>query len=339
MDRGFYVWTHTECVVSKRTGESEAAQHLLRFVCTSDAMCKVKAAALRVATTNLPILLLGETGTGKDVLARFVHANSNCKGPFVAVNCAALPESLVEGELFGHMRGAYTGAHEHARGVFDEAAGGTLFLDEVGELSPVSQAKLLRVLDTGEFRPLGGKSSRRVDVRILAASNRFLRDDAGSGERFRMDLLHRVAAVVLECPPLRERLEDIGPLAEHFLARSEKGDVKISSEAVELLKSHPWPGNVRQLRNVVLFAEAVCEDKLIEPCHLTEQLDWGRGQLSHLMGEAEREAVLAALGRAGGRAEDAAKLLGVSRATMYRKLKRIRDAHHRIGRREPRSKR
>jgi DNA-binding NtrC family response regulator len=257
-------------------------------------------------------------------MARFIHAHSlRASGPFVAVNCAALPESLVEGEFFGHVRGAYTGAHEHARGLFAEAAGGTLFLDEVGELSRAAQAKLLRVLDGGEFRPVGGKSTRRVDVRVLAASNRPLVDDATRGENFRLDLLHRLAAAVLVLPPLRERLGDVRPLAEHFLSQS-GSRARLSAEAMHVLESHPWPGNVRQLRNVVLVAGAVCDGATIHPRHLTEQVGWGRAQLAQLISKAERDAVLGALAEAGGRVQEAARLLGVSRATMYRKLKHAR---------------
>lgn len=298
---------------------------ILRFVCVSEQMCRVKAEALRLAPTSLPILLLGETGTGKDVLARFIHVHSNrARGPFVAVNCAALPESLVEGELFGHVRGAYTGAHEHACGLFDEASGGTLFLDEVGELSQASQAKLLRVLDAGDFRPVGGKSTRRVDVRVLAASNRPLFEEATRGKSFRLDFFHRLAAGILESAPLRERLEDIRPLAEHFLAESADPTKQLSEEAIRVLESQPWPGNARQLRNVVLLAGAVCDGEVIHPCHLTKQLGWGRAPLEQFVRKTEREVVLAALARASGSVEDAARILGVSRATMYRKLKRIR---------------
>lgn len=298
----------------------------VRFVCVSEQLCEVRAEALRVAATNLPILLLGETGTGKDVLARFIHANSHrAGGPFVAVNCAALPESLVEGELFGHVRGAYTGAHGDARGLFDEAAGGTLFLDEVGELSGGTQAKLLRVLDGGDFRPVGGKATRRTDVRVLSASNRSLVDEATGRTQFRLDLLHRLAAVVLESPPLRERLEDIEPLANHFLAQSSNGVRRVSPDAIQVLKFHRWPGNVRQLRNVLLYAAAVCDGECIHPCHLTEHLRRGRAPLSQQLDKAERAAVLSALAQAGGRVGEAARVLGVSRATMYRKLKRIRN--------------
>lgn len=302
---------------------AEAA--IVRFVCASEQMCRVKAEALRVAATNLPILLLGKTGTGKDVLARFIHAHSNrARGPLVAVNCAALPESLVEGELFGHARGAYTGAHEHARGLFEEASGGTLFLDEVGELSQASQAKLLRVLDAGDFRPVGGRSTRRVDVRVVAASNRPLCEEATRGKSFRLDFLHRLAAATLVSSPLRERLEDIRPLAEHFLAQAGNPAKQLSAEAMRVLESQPWPGNVRQLRNVILLARATCDGEVIHPRDLTKQLGWGPAPLEQLVGKAEREVALAALARAGGRVEDAARILGVSRATMYRKLNRIR---------------
>ncbi|MGH7331023.1 MAG: sigma-54-dependent transcriptional regulator, partial [Polyangiaceae bacterium] len=210
----------------------------------------------RVADAAVPVLLLGETGTGKGVVARAIHAHgSRAEGPFVAVNCAALPENLLESELFGHAKGAFTGAAKARAGLFADAHGGTLLLDEIGELSPALQAKLLHVVETGKVRALGETRERTVDVRILAATHRDLRARVQSGE-FRQDLLYRLEVVTIELPPLRLRRDDLPELVEHFLTQSREKHPsspvrRLSPEVFQAFSKHDWPGNVRELEHVI----------------------------------------------------------------------------------------
>jgi two-component system response regulator HydG len=209
----------------------------------------------RVAGSPVPVLVTGETGTGKGLVARAIHAESRRTGPLVPVNCAALPENLLESELFGHLKGAFTGAATNRPGLFTEASGGTLFLDEVGELALPLQAKLLRVLEAGAVRPVGAEKEHPVDVRIVAASNRDLREAVRAG-RFREDLLYRLDVVTIEIPPLRHRREDILVLAEHFLEEARRRHpgspvIRLSTGVVERLQAYDWPGNVRELQHVI----------------------------------------------------------------------------------------
>ena len=222
------------------------------MVC-SELMKKLVAMAERVARGSAAILITGETGSGKELIARAIHHHSlRCAKPWIDVNCAALPEHLVESELFGYEKGAFSGADSAKPGLFELADKGTLFLDEIGELDPKVQVKLLRVLDGVPYYRLGGSRKVSVDVRIVAATNIALEEAVRAG-RFRSDLFHRVSHIQLRVPPLRERLEDIVPLANHFLAKSFP-DMRLSSEAVEILRNYSWPGNVRELRNVVVGA-------------------------------------------------------------------------------------
>jgi two-component system response regulator HydG len=222
----------------------------------SDAIRALSDVVERVATANVPVLLTGETGTGKGLIARAIHAQGRrAKGPFVAVNCAALPENLLESELFGHVKGAFTGATQSRAGLFSDAHGGTLFLDEIAEIAPALQAKLLRVLESGSVRPLGANKEQGIDVRILAATHRDLHERVANGT-FREDLLYRIDVVSIEIPPLRHRPEDIPLLLEHFLTRAltrhpDSPVRSFSKAALTRLLDHRWPGNVRELEHVV----------------------------------------------------------------------------------------
>ncbi|WP_018934897.1 sigma-54 dependent transcriptional regulator [Thioalkalivibrio sp. ALJ24] len=224
----------------------------------------------RIASTESTVLLRGESGTGKELAARALHRlGPRADGPFVAVNCATIPEGLVEAELFGHAQGAYTGAVQARTGLIASARGGTLFLDEIGELAPAAQARLLRFLQDGQIRPVGASEEQQVDVRLLAATHRDLEGMIGDGG-FRADLYYRLRVLELTIPPLRERPEDIEPLARHFLARNNPagGPVALTPAALEALRRHAWPGNVRELANALERGAVLAPDGQIEPGHL-----------------------------------------------------------------------
>jgi transcriptional regulator with GAF, ATPase, and Fis domain len=279
-----------------------------------------------IAESPLCVLILGETGVGKDVLARAIHEHSKrVKGPFVAINCAALPESMLESELFGHVRGAFTGAVQAKVGLFEAAHAGTLFLDEVGELSPMTQAKLLRVVETREVTPLGSVQPKRVDARLVAATNRDLRLLVREG-RFREDLFFRIQGVTMEVPPLRERTADVMPLVEHFArataTRLGTHAPRFDVGATAALEGHGWPGNVRELRTMV---ERVVTLSRGASVLRAEDLRMPAEPLALTMPPSsepptERERIVAALARAAGNQKVAAKLLGVSRRTLIRRM-------------------
>jgi len=294
------------------------------FVTQDPATKELLALVDRVAERDIAVLVTGESGTGKELIARRLHAHSpRAKGPFVAVNAAALPETLAESELFGAEKGAFTGADQARAGRFEEANGGTLFLDEVGELPVSLQAKLLRVLEERVVRRLGGSRDLPVDVRLVAATNRDLTQESESG-RFRQDLFFRLAVVVVNLSPLRERPEDIPLLARHFAsrlaARHRVPVPELAGDAVAALAAHPWPGNVRELRNVLERAVVVRGG---EPIRAADLALSGSSPASTSLDRAhrEREALLAALRRTGGRREEAASLLGISVRTLYYRLK------------------
>ena len=228
----------------------------------------------RVASTNLPVLITGESGTGKEVVARAIHRRSpRASASFVAVNCGALPAELIESELFGHVRGSFTGADRDRRGLWEEADGGTVFLDEITETTPAFQVKLLRALQEGEIRRVGSNRTIYVNVRVIAATNRNIEQEVQSG-RFRQDLLYRLNAVTIHLPPLRERREDIPPLVKHFAARVRLSDdvpVTFSSEALHVLENYPWPGNIRELENAIVSDTALCEHT-VRPEDLPERI-------------------------------------------------------------------
>jgi transcriptional regulator with GAF, ATPase, and Fis domain len=291
----------------------------------------------RAQRSGATVLLTGETGTGKEVLARAIHGGSaRAAGPFVALNCAAFPDTLLESELFGHAKGAFTGADRAKDGLMALADGGTLFLDEVGETSTALQAKLLRALQEREVRPVGGTRARRVDVRVIAATNRDLSGEIAHG-RFRADLFWRLAVFPIRVPPLRERREDVLALASHFLAlhgaREGRPGCRLSREAEELLLAHGWPGNVRELENEILRALALSEPfETIPPERLSERLGLLLEPLPGLVCDAEplRESLARfeawclrrALDRSGGRRAETARNLGLTREGLYKKLKR-----------------
>lgn len=294
------------------------------FVSADPRTAEVLAVVDRVAPRDVTVLVTGESGTGKELIARRLHARSSrASGPFVAVNAAALPESLAESELFGIEKGAYTGAEQPRAGRFEEASGGTLFLDEVGDLSLPVQAKLLRVIEERTVRRLGGTRDLLVDVRLVAATNRDLEAEGTKGT-FRTDLFFRLAVVRIHLPPLRERPADIPALARHLVgvlsARHGVTPAPLTAAALELLSTWTWPGNVRELRNVLERAIVIRGSEPLRP----EDFVLGAVRRSPAplhREQREREAVLEALRQSGGRRDEAARLLGVSVRTLYYRLK------------------
>jgi DNA-binding NtrC family response regulator len=298
----------------------------------SRAMQEVFALIRRVAASQASVLITGESGTGKELVARALHAHSpRANRPFVAVNCAAIPETLLESDLFGYKRGAFTDAKADKAGLFVEANGGTIFLDEIGELPLTLQPKLLRALQEREIRPLGGTKSERVDIRLITATNRHLEQRLKEG-RFREDLFYRLNVIHIHLPPLRDRAEDVLPLAEHFLTRSAERAGKplrsFKETAKKLLLAHAWPGNVRELENVVERAVALAEGDIVTPEDLPPALRERKSQdrlTSALMQgltleELERQYIQRVLEAEGGNKTRAAQRLGLDRKTLYRKL-------------------
>ncbi|HKC86724.1 MAG TPA: sigma-54 dependent transcriptional regulator [Blastocatellia bacterium] len=290
----------------------------------------------RVAAYRSTVLIIGESGTGKELVARAIHSNSpRAAQPFVAVNCGALAETLLEAELFGHTRGSFTGAIADKKGLFEEAEGGTIFLDEIGETSAALQVKLLRALQEGEIRRVGATKSVKVDARVIAATNRNLEDEVKAG-RFREDLYYRLSVITLRVPPLRERREDIPLLAHHFLRRTleETGKrVTLSEKALEALKNHDWSGNVRELENSIEHAvlhsrgQNITEDDLParlkapreSPLTLEEKLFTGLPTLE----EVERRYLIHVLEAVNGNRTRAAEVLEIDRRTLYRMAERF----------------
>jgi len=297
------------------------------IVCSA-AMKQLLDLVQRIAQTNAAVLITGESGTGKELIARAVHHYSlRCSKPWVDVSCAALPEHLVESELFGYEKGAFSGADSAKPGLFELANYGTLFLDEAGELEPRMQVKLLRVLDGVPYYRLGGTRKVAVDVRVVAATNQDLEQMVSTGQ-FRNDLFHRLGQICLQVPPLRDRTEDIVPLAEHFLKQSNPRSF-FSGDALRSLQRHSWPGNVRELRNAVTKAAVMSRD-----CEIRgEDLVLGRqGPANGLPADTtvstgpnldgmEKTTILKVLAQTNGHQQRAAELLGISRRTLSRKLK------------------
>ena len=301
------------------------------------------ALAERVAASEIPVLVEGPTGTGKEVLARFLHAASpRAAGPFVAVNCAAMPEAMLEALLFGHRKGAFTGASEAHEGFFRAADGGTLLLDEIGELPLALQAKLLRALQEGEVVPIGATAPIKVDVRVVACTNRHLPREVGEG-RFREDLYYRLNVFPLRLPALRDRSRDVAPLAFAMLLRHAPTDGKgrwIAPEALAMLRAHPWPGNVRELENVmrralllagertVIGPQDIRFDAAVRPVESESAAApaASAARLSDIAFRSEAEAILRALDQCGGHRGDTARSLGISERTLRYRLAQMRDS-------------
>jgi two-component system, NtrC family, response regulator HydG len=322
-------------LAEQRSAEERSARLVAQLtpglVAASPAMQTVVAAARQVAATDATVLLVGESGTGKSQIARLVHFTSGrAAGPLAEVHCAALPEALLESELFGHEKGAFTGAHERKAGHLAAAGGGTLFLDEIGEIAPATQVKLLRFLQEREFVPVGATQPRKVDARVVAATNRDLGAAVRAGS-FREDFFYRLNVFAIEVPPLRERREDVVPIAEHFLARRGIPAAKLSSGARQRIVEHAWPGNVRELENALERALILSGDGPIGPEHVAPVFSPRQpaGRAADVLRDGfnldafERELVFAALERAGGNKAAAARLLGITRRRLYSRLESL----------------
>jgi len=314
--------------------ENIALQHKLeeryRFeniIAKSPKMQQVIEVIKVVAKTNATVLITGETGNGKELVARAIHLQSHRRDrPFIAVSCAALPESLLESELFGHEKGSFTGAYAQKKGKFEAANRGTLFLDEIGEMSANIQVHLLRVLEEKEFNRVGGNESIKVDVRVISATNRDMKEAIARGQ-FREDLYYRLNVVNIELPPLRERTEDIPLLAEHFLSgfalENQKELTGFSPEATEFMLKHGWPGNVRELENAIERAVILARNPTIEVNDLSPQspVMVGSNLSDKKLKQVEKEHIQSVLSETGGNYTEAARILGISRMTLYNKAK------------------
>jgi len=299
----------------------------------SPKMLEIYKLVARVARTDTTVLIQGESGTGKELIARAIHTHSHrAEKPYVAVNCAALPEGLLETELFGHTKGAFTGAWSSKKGLFLEAEGGTCFLDEIGDITPSLQAKLLRVLQEHEVRPVGGTETIKIDVRILAATNKDLETLVKAG-RFREDAFYRLHVVTINLPPLREHPEDIPLLANHFIKtachHAKKSVSGISKEALEILTHYHWPGNIRQLENVIERAVTLTTNNVLMPSDISEDLSLkeadhplSSSEALLTLEEMKRQYVEQNLNQIGGNQSKAAEVLGINRKTLYRLSKR-----------------
>jgi two-component system, NtrC family, response regulator len=284
-----------------------------------------------VAKSNASVLLLGETGTGKEVFARALHEESNRRDqPFIAINCSSFSNELLKSELFGHVAGAFTGAMKDKKGLFEEADGGTLFMDEIGEMNIELQAKLLRVLEDGSFNRLGESKSRKVNARIIAATNKNLKEEA-LNNHFRLDLYYRLAVFTIQLPPLRERPEDIELLAKHFLdeysSRFKRKITGMDEGFIRALKNNAWKGNVRELRNVIERAVITASKDILT----REQLDMdffsdqvGNDKRTLNLESIEKQYIQKAMNEAKGNKTEAARLLGIGLSTLYRKLEEYR---------------
>ncbi|HXK27771.1 MAG TPA: sigma-54 dependent transcriptional regulator [Candidatus Binatia bacterium] len=313
--------------------EVQARDRLHNIIGQSEAMQKVFESVAQVSDLFANVLITGESGTGKELIARAIHFNSSrATGPFVAVNCAAIPETLLESELFGYVRGAFTDAKKDRRGLFQEATGGILFLDEISEIPLNLQAKLLRALEDKEIRPLGANQAEKVDTRVLSASNRILDDMVRQGT-FRPDLYYRLNVIRIELPPLRERSEDIALLVDHFIRKFSDGAGRkvtgIQEEALTALKNYSWPGNIRELEHTIERAVLLGRGSTVSIDDLPPQLA-ACGESAVVLGAAlakqltlrdlEREYIGKVLQTTQGNKTEAARILGVDRTTLYRKL-------------------
>lgn len=298
-------------------------QSQVDLVIESPAMKSVIERAQKVATADLPVLISGESGTGKELIARFIHnASPRAEGSYVAINCGALPENMIESELFGHEKGAFTGAQSRKPGLLEIAHQGTLFLDEIGDMPLPLQAKLLRAIEAGTFYRLGGTREQKVNIRFLSATNKELKEEIRKGS-FREDLFFRISALTVHIPPLRERPEDIVPLIEHIRSHSPGFKRKrFSNASLKVMNAYTWPGNVRELQNVVHHQLLLSEDDIIEPDDLPQELTERQAPIgsSTRLDDLEREHILRMLEQTGGNRSKAAEALGIHPRTLSRKL-------------------
>ncbi|HOQ31298.1 MAG TPA: sigma-54 dependent transcriptional regulator [Candidatus Hydrogenedens sp.] len=289
----------------------------------------------KVAPTDSTVLILGESGVGKEVVAQILHRLSSRRDkPFIAINCAALPENLLESELFGHVQGAFTGAEKDKRGLFAEADGGTVFLDEIGDMALSTQAKLLRVLQNGEIRPVGSNTIQKVNVRILSATNKNLQEEVEK-RRFRDDLFYRLNVIQIRIPPLRERIDALPTLIQHFISRYNQKFGKnvqgIDNSALAMLRTYPFPGNVRELESIIAHAVIMAEEPIIHIYDLPENIQQGRFKILALpneqdngllpLAEIEANHIQKVLEKVNHNQTEAARILGISRSTLWRKMK------------------
>jgi transcriptional regulator with PAS, ATPase and Fis domain len=314
------------CGICRRSSEIDGLRRCSQVIAESPAMRQLLARTGVVATTTSSVVIHGETGAGKEVIARLIHANSARHAkPFVAVNVAALPPDLLESELFGHVKGSFTGALTTTAGLFGEADGGTLLLDEIGEMPPPLQAKLLRVLQEGEIRRVGEPRARPIDVRVLSATHRDLEALVAEG-RFREDLYYRLKVFTLSVPPLRERREDILPLAELLAGRRDAPKLRLSTNARKALERYGWPGNVRELGNVIEHAVAFARGGPIQTEHFPEALGVAprdrprKEERLRSLRDVEREHIARVMRACGENQGEAARVLGIGRSTLWRKL-------------------
>jgi transcriptional regulator with PAS, ATPase and Fis domain len=310
-----------------------------RIIGASPQMQSVFSLIAKAAQSDAPVIITGESGTGKELVTRAIHRLSGRKdGPMVKVNCAVLSETLLESELFGHVKGAFTGANSEREGRFEAAHGGYIFLDEIGDIPLSVQVKLLRVLEQKVIERVGSNAPVQVDARVISATNRDLHERMEAGD-FRSDLFYRINVIPIHLPPLRERVDDITLLANAFIQnmklKSGKDIEGISSEAMQLLRTYDWPGNVRELKTAFEYAFVACQDRLIEPHHLRPVLFEDNGNQrssSHPQANCKeqkaRQELIWALEKAGGNRTEAARLLGVSRVTVWSKMKRYNVTMH-----------
>jgi two-component system nitrogen regulation response regulator NtrX len=315
-----------------------------QMVGSSPSLEKVREAIRRSAPTNATVLITGESGTGKELVARAIHSNSQrAKGPFVQVNCAAIPEDLIESELFGHEKGSFTGATAKQIGKFEQAHRGTIFLDEVGDMSPRTQAKVLRVLQEGEVERVGSQTTIKVDVRILAATNKDLKEEIEAGS-FREDLFFRLSVIPIHMPPLRERREDVESLIEHFVATFASEDnlrrKSFSPDAMARMKAHSWSGNVRELRNTVERVLIMAAADVIETSDLPETIRYGEetggngpdaSTLKEFKEATERAFLVQKLRENGWNISHTAQVIGTPRSNLYKKLEQYRISQEQDG--------
>ncbi len=335
--------TDVALIVGKALRNQEAQNTIAKYekdlfegiVGSAPAMKKVVEMISKVAPTDSTVLLIGESGTGKEIVANTIHRLSpRREKPFIAINCAALPDTLLESEMFGHVKGAFTGAENNKRGLFEEADGGSIFLDEIGDMALLTQAKLLRVLQNGEIRPVGSSTSKRVDVRVVAATNRDL-VEAVREKVFREDLYFRLNVVQIRIPPLRERMDALPALVNHFLSQANDKfgkNVREIDEATQmLLRNYPYPGNVRELESIISHAVIMSDDDCLHPQDLPEYVHRGFDDRLALpdqsaeniptLSDMEARIIRNALERLDGNQTEAARRLGISRSTLWRKMK------------------